>query len=162
MSFAPAVEAALALQLADLEAVTDPPMEPLYYGRDLSCVTDCDALYSLTPASPSPLIVAQAVTRRFITPRGGLLDEPDYGLDLRGYLNRGVEQSDLRALEIRARLETLKDERVSDCDLEVEISTDFTALTVTVRLTPVDTSTRPFSFVVSVTDAQVLLDLESV
>lgn len=159
MAYNQTVTDALAAELAELERVTVAPSEPLYYGRDLSCVTDCDALFSLTPPSQSPLVLAQAVTRRYLTPRGGLLDEADYGLDVRGYLNRGTVDTELRGLEARARLEALKDERVSDAEVEVTFSADYRELSLTVRLTPVDTRTRPFSFVVSVTDAQVLLDL---
>lgn len=147
-------------QLAELRAlgrVADVPQSPLNWGSDLSCVTDCDAVFSELPPTGA-LIIAQAVVRRFLTPRGGLLDDGDYGLDLRSYCNRGVTQQDLRTLQSRCVAEALKDERVLSCTIDV--STDFSSvLSVRALITPSDPALGPFTFVLAVSDENTLLEL---
>lgn len=147
-------------QLAELIAggrVADVPEPPLYWGSDLSCVTDCDAAFSeLAPGTP--LIVAQAAVRRLITPRGGLRDDPDYGLGLVSYCNRGVTQQDLRTLQSRCEAELLKDERLQAATATV-VSAAPSELTVTVQLTPADPDLSPFALVIAVSDETVLLEL---
>lgn len=156
----PIVAEAFAAELAGIVAggrVADVPEPPLYWGSDLSCVTDCDAMFTeLAPGSA--LIVAQAAVRRLITPRGALLDDADYGFDLRGYCNRGVTLEDLRTLQNRAEAEVLKDERLSAAAINITIEYP-SGLTVTGELTPADPSFEPFAFVVAVTDAEVLIEL---
>lgn len=162
MSLPPAVAAAFELQIVELTAlgrVTSIPQPPLLWGSDLSCVTDCDATFSeLLPNTP--LIVAQAVTRRFLTPRGAVLDDADYGLDLRSYCNRGVTVSDLRTLQARCVAEALKDERVLTVTVNVAITGALgTGLSVTGLITPADPSLTPFTFVLSVDSETTLLEL---
>jgi hypothetical protein len=160
MTMNPTVSAALEVQIAELTAsgrVAAVPQAPLLWGSDLSCVSDCDASFSELPAN-SPLIVAQAVTRRFLTPRGGLLDDQDYGLDLRGYCNRGVTQLDLRTLQTRCVAEALKDERVSSCTIDVS-TTGANSLSVKARITPADPGFAPFTFVLAVDSETALLEL---
>ena len=160
MSFAPIVAEALAAELAELTAagrVVTVPEGQLYWGSDLSCVTDCDESFSELPAENNALIVAQSGARRLITPRGAVLDAPDEGLDLRSYCNRGVTEQELRALQTRVIAELLKDERVTDA--EVDITYAASALTVNARLIPADPTLSPFRFVFAVDSASVLLEL---
>lgn len=160
MTLAPAVAAAFDTQLAELTAagrVVTVPVAPLYWGSDLSCVTDCDASFSELPGDNSALIVAQSSARRLITPRGAVLDDPDYGLDLRAYCNRGVTTQDLRALQTRCVAELVKDERVAD--VEVDVTYAQSALRVQARITPADPSLAPFRFVFAVDTAAALLEL---
>lgn len=147
----------MAAQLAELVRVTDAPTGALGYGRDLSCVMDCDERFSEVRGD-GPLIIAQAVVRRFVTPRGRLIGAADYGRDVRGYLNRGVTASELRKYGSQLRAEATKDERVDEAEVEAGVSADLRVLTLRVRLTP-RAPLAPFSFVVSVTDASVLLEL---
>lgn len=160
MSLPPIVAAAFEVQIAELTAigrVTSIPQPPLLWGSDLSCVTDCDSTFSeLLPNSP--LIIAQAIVRRFLTPRRGLLDDDGYGLDLRGYCNRGVTQADLRTLQARCVAEAMKDERVSTVTINVTTTSD-SGLSVTALITPVDPSLVPFAFVLSVDSETTLLEL---
>lgn len=145
------------VELRALPRVADVPQPPLYWGSDLSCVTDCDAAFSELPATGA-LIIAQAVVRRFLTPRGGLLDDADYGLDLRSYCNRGVTQQDLRTLQSRCVAEALKDERVLSA--RIDVATDLASvLSVRVLITPSDPALGPFTFVLAVSDETTLLEL---
>lgn len=114
------VATALATDLATLATELDVRADaaPLGYGRDLWCVTDLTATMD-TIAPDSRLAIAQAVVRRWITPRGALLDDPDYGYDVRGKLNRGLTQVELRSLGSLMRLEARKDDRVSDAAVTV-------------------------------------------
>ncbi len=79
------------------------------YGHDLSCTTDLD---------PGMLEVdgvtclSQALFRRIITPRGTLIDDPNYGFDVTQYLNDDLAQSDLARIASQIDAEFLKDERV--------------------------------------------------
>lgn len=147
------VEAAIVRELATLTRVVDPPTGDLLYGRDLSCVTDLEpTLEEIDQASPRAIV--QAVIRRFITPRGTLLDDPDYGLDVRGYCNRGVTQRDLRALSGALRGEAQKDDRVARADVSVTATN--ATLSIQVFITPADPALQDFSFTFSVTSAEVL------
>lgn len=158
----PIVAADLETQLAELARVTDPAPEPLGYGRDLSCVTDCTSDFLELEETDTARIVAQAVCRRFITPRGGLLDEPDYGCDLRAECNRGLTQTELRTLQSRMRSEAMKDERVESATVQLSAAAagDVTTLSARVVITPRDAAVTPFAFVVSITSTQTLLDLQ--
>jgi len=156
----PTLTAAFDVQLAELRAggrVADVPEPPLYWGTDLSCVTDCTETFSELPPGGA-LIIAQAVVRRFLTPRGGLIDDADYGLDLRGYCNRGVTREDLRTLQSRCVAEALKDERVQSVTINV-VSDGASLLEVTALLTPADSSIGRFGFVLAVSDETTLLTL---
>jgi hypothetical protein len=145
------------MQIAAGGRAADVPEAPLYWGTDLSCVTDCDAVFSeLQPGSP--LIIAQAGVRRLITPRGAVLDDSDFGFDTRSYCNRGVTQQDLRTLQTRCAAELLKDERTAQADVEVTLEAA-RELTIKAQLTPADPALTPFAFVVAVSDETVLLEL---
>lgn len=110
------VKEALAALLAELPAPVATPAADDGFGSDLSCVTD------LTPdmaelASDDVLVVAQAALRRLTTPRGALLDDPDYGLDVQSYVHKAMTTAELRAMAGQIRLELLKDDRIEDADV---------------------------------------------
>jgi hypothetical protein len=160
MSLPPMVAAAFEAQMAELTAGARAalvPQPPLGWGSDLSCVTDCDADFSELPGN-SALGVAQRVARRYLTPRGGLLDDGNYGLDLRGYCNRGVTQQDLRTLQSRCVAEALKEETVASVTVNVS-TTSANSLSVSAQLTPADPSIAPFAFVLAVASETSLLEL---
>lgn len=94
------------------------------YGSDLSCLDDleeeCRAI-----ADPR-LIIAQALVRRWSTPRGMLLDDPDYGTDLAEFMHDEVDDLSLARMRAEARAEALKDERVVDCTV---VETTYNAAT---------------------------------
>jgi len=91
------------------------------YGRDLSCITDVTAaLDEVDPMSASA--VTQAIIRRLITPRGGVIDDGAYGFDLRGYCNRGVTQPDLNRVQAQVQSEARKDDRVATANAVVQFT----------------------------------------
>lgn len=151
----PTFEAAYAAELATMTRVVDAPTGELGYGTDLSCVTDVDA--ALAEVDPqSPRAVAEAIIRRFITPRGGLIDDDDYGQDVRGHLNRGMTYRDLRALSGALQSEAQKDDRVLAAEVDLRADTRTNVMLVHVTLTLADPSDRTFSFVFAVTSGEVL------
>ncbi len=82
------------------------------YGVDFSCTSDLeDELRVIS----GPLVLAQALVRRWSTPRGMLIDDPDYGTDLRENINESVDNLALIRIRSECRAEALKDERVVDC-----------------------------------------------
>jgi hypothetical protein len=91
------------------------------YGLDLSCVTDVTA--ALDEVDPmSSAAVTQAIIRRLITPRGGVIDDGAYGFDLRGYCNRGVTQQDLNRVQASVQSEARKDDRVATANAVVQFT----------------------------------------
>jgi hypothetical protein len=135
-------------QIAALPVVDRSPPVELAYGLDLWCVLDVtESLIEVDPARP--VAVGQAIARRLITPRGGLVDDPNYGLDLRGYVNRGVTQNSMLQLAAQVRAEALKDDRVIDAN--VIVTGGLRSLTVTLELVLADYLSQTFSLVFFVT-----------
>jgi hypothetical protein len=143
--------AAIASELAALalEPITTPEPDAaaaLGYGTDLSCVSDLAFDFGeLQPQSVRG--IAEALVHRLTTPRGGLLDDATYGLDLRQYLNTGIATPNgISDVSTAVRGECRKDDRVDD----VTVTVDFTEATklLDVRLTvlPVDVLLGAFSF----------------
>jgi len=100
----------------------------LAFGRDLDCATDLTEDCAEIDGG-SQRAVAQAIVRRFITPRGGLID--DYGHDVRQYCNRALTDRDIMAIEAQLSGEASKDDRVES----VSVAVQYTASTSTLRLT---------------------------
>lgn len=149
------VSDSLAAQLPTLSRVVDAPVGTLAFGVDLSCVTDLDPeLREVDPESPSAIV--EAVIRRYLTPRGGLLDDPDYGLDVRTHLNRGVTQRDLRAISGALRGEAQKDDRVSAADVTITATLRSSTAQIEVQITPTDPALSDFDFTFAVDSADAL------
>lgn len=152
------VKDALAADLATMTRVVEVPSGNLGYGRDLSCVVDFASDYSeVDPQSTRAL--AEALIRRSITPRGALLDDRDYGTDVRGMLHIGVDANRLRMLGGQLRAEYLKDDRVDEATVTVA-ATDPSArsLRITATIAPADPALADFSFTFAVSDADVLIE----
>jgi hypothetical protein len=114
----------------------------LGYGTDLSCVTDVTP--SVDEVDPrSPTAIGEAVLRRLITPRRGVVDDEGYGFDLRGYCNRGVTETDVRSIAARTRAECKKDDRVSDADVTMTYADR--RLSVSIIITPEDVRRDDFT-----------------
>lgn len=144
------IDAAIASELAGLARVVDVPAGPYGYGTDLSCVTDLTADFAeVDPQSRTA--VAQAVIRRLITPRGGLIDDPDYGYDVRGLCNRATTPTELRALGDQCRAEARKDDRVQDATVTATYDDGTRELRLTVMLTCEDPALGTFTFTFAVT-----------
>lgn len=91
------------------------------YGTDIWCT---DSVHTGRLAR-GVTVVAQALYRRQITPRGVLRggdEEANYGIDLSGYVGSVGPELAAAALPSVIRGELLKDDRVSDVDVEVTLS----------------------------------------
>lgn len=104
------------------------------YGEDFSCVEDLETTLSTVSG---PMVVVEAVVRRWSTPTGGLLGDPNYGFDLSAYCNADVSPRDIAQLSSSLNAEAEKDERVLECLSTVTLASDGT-LTVTANLTLLD------------------------
>lgn len=62
---------------------------------------------------------AQAIVRRLSTPRGGLFYAPDYGYDVREFLNETDSAEARFSLEVNAAAECEKDPRTLSADAEL-------------------------------------------
>lgn len=145
-------------EIATLTRVVDAPIGPLGYGRDLSCVQDCDDKFSEVDPN-TPTAIGQAILRRLDTPRGSNPDDKDYGLDVRGMLNRGLTLNQLNRIENEVHGEVIKDERVADAQVDVTVlSVASKRMRVSISITPMNPEVSDFKLVFAVTDAQVLLD----
>lgn len=119
-------------------------------GSDLSCVRDCTP--DMAEVSGRACL-AQAIARRYITPRGALIDDPNYGFDLTAYVNDDLSSADIARIQSQAEQEALKDERVEDASVSIAV-TVAGVMVVTVVLTD---SNGPFTLVLSVTATTVQL-----
>jgi hypothetical protein len=154
------VKASLDAQLAALVREVDAPVAPLGYGTDLSCITDLTEDLAEVDAN-SVQAIAEALIRRLTTPRGGLPDDPDYGYDLRGMLNRGVTLAELRTVTGQARSECRKDDRVRDVDVSASFTLGNSTLSVAIAVTPADPAVDDFSFTFALTDSSVVIEVIS-
>lgn len=64
--------------------------------------------------------LAQALARRLITPRGSLIYDPDYGLDLTDEVGDDVTEADVMQLGPQIVTEFRKDERVQDASVTLQ------------------------------------------
>jgi phage baseplate assembly protein W len=91
------------------------------------------------------LCLVQALARRLETPRGGLFYDPDYGTDLRKFVN----QSGVTRAQVVSAIQTecLKDQRVASVTATVEFAD--TDMTIFISVTP-DGESESFSFTLNV------------
>jgi hypothetical protein len=148
---------ALAADLATLTRVTDAPTESLGFGTDLSCLTDFtpDAR-EVDPMSREGIV--ESIVRRLSTPRGRVIDAPDFGYDLRGALNRATTDDTLRALVGDIRNELTKDDRIVDVDVELDTSDDRLSLRVSLFVEAVDPRVGGFDLVFVMTGDNITLE----
>jgi hypothetical protein len=151
------VKEAIAAELAKLTREVPAPTEPLGYGRDLSCTDDVtDDLAEVDEFSYQG--IGEAVVRRLTCPRGQLPDDPDYGLDIRSYCNRGVTANELRLLEPQISLELDKDDRIASSTVAVTTSDAGRTLGLTIEIVPADPDLVVFTLTLAVTDRTVILE----
>ena len=68
--------------------------------------------------------LAQALIRRITTPRGRLLNDPNYGYDIAGELEDDVTTQQVAAIAANVDQEFLKDQRVFSSVTTVTLETD--------------------------------------
>lgn len=152
------VHDSIAAQIAELEQLVPTPTEPHGFGVDLSCVEDITATHDeVDPFSVRG--ISEATIRRLSTARGTLVDDVDYGLDLRAYLSRGVQRNGLGELAGAVRNEVTKDDRIESATVTaVFAGTDLSTVRLQLTITPVDPLLGPFRLVLAITSAEVLLE----
>lgn len=65
-------------------------------------------------------LAAEAVLKRWLTPRGSLFWNPDFGHDVRQYLSMRLDAGRLYAVGIALAAEAEKDERIASAEVSVE------------------------------------------
>lgn len=136
-------------------------MSDVDYGRDLSCVGDLTlSMDECGTGVAGPLggvtIVAQAVARRLMTPRGSLADDEDYGDDLRELVGGTIDlRFGLGQITARAQREILKEQRVSACT--VAGNYDATAKILTLNILLVAAGVGPFTLTLAISAVSVTI-----
>lgn len=140
---------------AQLAREVAPPTGDLGFGTDLSCTDDLTSDMAEI-GGDSPLAVAQAMYRRLTTAHGTVPDDPDYGLDVRDFLNRGLTRLSLQEIPGQIRGELRKDDRIEPTTLSIDmtISADFKSFSLDIRG---EAAAGPYSLTLAVTDGAVLL-----
>lgn len=92
-------------------------------------------------------VVSQAILRRLTTTRGMLIDDPDYGLNVRDYLSATMDAKELTIMQSQLEAELLKDERI----LSVESTASMVLRTATIKLL-VEVGEGPFSLTLAISD----------
>jgi hypothetical protein len=144
----------IASGVAELTRVATTPPAPWLYGRDLVCVTDLTPTLEETDPTTTQSL-AQDIYHRITTERGSLVDDPDFGEDVRGYLSSATTPRELFAIGGRLEAEILKDDRVRSVTVDVQGNTS--ELNITISVTPDDPTLEPFRMILAVTSAEALL-----
>lgn len=98
------------------------------FGEDVSCVDD---LSEEGRVISGPMVLFEALLRRWKTARGSLLDDENYGTDLTEFINETVDDLALARMRSETKGEAEKDERVAACAV---LSAFFDVTTSRVRL----------------------------
>ena len=117
---------------------------PVDYGGDILTFPDLDDTF--TPIN-SVHAVLDALARRFVTRRGLLWNHPDYGRDLRLYLNGSIDTGLLAQMKSDVEDQAMQDERVDTASASVKFSQSTKTATVSIN---VASSQGPFSLVLAV------------
>ena len=104
--------------ISQLPRVSSTPLPPLGFGVDVLCVSDFEPSLTETDGG-SVLSLAQDIFHAVTTPRGGIPDAPNRGVDLRQLLSLGVTSDKLRNFATQAHGEILKDDRVNECSVAI-------------------------------------------
>jgi phage baseplate assembly protein W len=122
------------------------------YGHDLSCTNDLDPNMIEVDGLTT---LTQAIFRRLITPRGTLLDDPNYGYDVTQFVNDDLSPADISRIGTQIDQELLKDQRVYASSTTVTYVASASMLTIATVVTP---STGP-TFTLVLAASQVTVQL---
>jgi hypothetical protein len=86
-------------------------------GTDMSLLMDLDPMGTVVTGR---LMLAQALIRRWTTPRGRLLDDPNYGYSVTDELNDDIGPYDISRIASNMDAEAVKDERVVSSSTTVQ------------------------------------------
>ena len=79
------------------------------------------------------LCLAESLARRLVTFPGTLIDDPDYGIDIRQYLNDDVNDRDLALISSAVVTELKKDERVIQVQASAQLVAGVLAIAISVQ-----------------------------
>lgn len=117
------------------------------FGTDISCdatdLTGTDAMVS------GNLIVAQSLVRRIISPRGSVIDDPDYGYDITAQLDSIGDQRSLARTLAMMDAEFRKDERVAYSQTVGKLTGPLAGQTLTTTTT-IQTADGPFTMTLAI------------
>jgi hypothetical protein len=125
------------------------------YGRDVSATTDLHT----GRVSTGPRLVAEAAFRRLITARGSLIDDPNYGLDVRQFIHEGLTPGRIASIPGRIKQEVGKDDRILPESLRVDMRLDgpLTSQVATISVRGLTSDEEPFELVMAVSEITVQL-----
>jgi phage baseplate assembly protein W len=115
------------------------------FGTDISCYPGLDPQGTLVSGNAA---VLQAIARRLTTPRGGLFYDPNYGTDVRGFLNEAITNESIARWKTAIERECRQDQRVASVVVDMKPNAAAQSLTVHITCTTAD---GPFAAVFSVT-----------
>ena len=127
------------------------------FGVDVSTFVNGDVDPLLGPLT-GRAVVAEAIARRYLTPRGLLPEDPDYGYDTRTLLGASLGSVELFVVRAQLVAEAEKDERVTSASVALAFNQAAESLTITVRLV---TLAGPFTLVLDVSAAALALRVET-
>ncbi len=112
------------------------------FGTELSCTND---VASDSRVVTGFRVVAEAVLRRWTTPRGRLIGYPNYGYDITQYINDDMDRRQVQGMIAGMQAEALKDERVTGCVISATLD-DSGLLTFE---SSISTAQGPFVFTIA-------------
>lgn len=140
-------------QLQELQQLQAHAQEPFNYGEDISCAFDLDE--SMKEVSDT-LVLAESLIRRLDCPRGELIDDYDYGIDLRTAANRGFTAAFLEEIAGLIKNELLKDDRVDSIVVNVSQAST-TKLLISIECIAVFENLN-FSLILSAESGELLIE----
>jgi phage baseplate assembly protein W len=153
------------LDFASISISGNPPIAPLPSlartdqvdsGVDLDCILDVGQSLALARGLRN---LGNALVRRLVTPRGGLFYDPNYGLDVRAFLNAGMTPQQLAQVQADIASEVSKDERIENPEVTVVSNTQTATMAITIVC---ELAEGPFRFLVAVNALTVeLLNVEA-
>jgi hypothetical protein len=125
---------------------------PVIQGGDLDVVTDLPGPYFRVASGLRN--IGNALARRLTTERGGLFYAPNYGLDVRQYLNAGMTPQQLSQVQGDIAAEVGKDARIDNPTVTVVQNLPAARMDITIAC---ELAEGPFEFVLGVTSLTVEL-----
>lgn len=113
-------------------------------GEDIDCITDVNTAWNLVGGNAN---IGRAIVRRLTTPRGSLVYDAHYGLDIRDYLKAGMTDGQISRIRSDVESEVLKDPRIQGATARVEPNVRSGSMKITLSL---DLATGPFELLLGV------------
>jgi phage baseplate assembly protein W len=123
------------------------------FGSDISCTWGVDPRCAVVTGRR---LLAEAVFRRLITPRGRLIDDPEYGTDITAYLNDDVSPRTLAMLKSAIVAECAKEERIEGASVIITPPA-MTAIGAYIIEISLESAEGPFTLTISATNVTVAL-----